>query len=299
MHLGIHGRAMPTSSAPMVADVVRRITDGAGLVTLSRPIAEWLRDAGQEVPAAACVADSTGLGVDVMVSLGGDGSLLDAVELAGAHGTPILGINMGRLGFLSNVKLDELDRALEALRNGRYRLEERSMLEVKGLSATGDAPDLALNEVGVHKRDTAAMIAIHTYLDDRFLNTYWSDGLIIATPTGSTAYSLSCGGPLMDPTCHALVITPIAPHNLNVRPFVVPDNMVVTLMVETRGDRYLVNRDARSTTMGEQTPITIRKALHPARLVQFEGMDFLDTLRTKLNWGLDARSAPPRLPDIL
>jgi NAD+ kinase len=170
---------------------------------------------------------------------------------------------------------------------------------VKGLGSTGDAPDLALNEVGVHKRDTAAMIAVHTYLDDRFLNTYWSDGLIIATPTGSTAYSLSCGGPLMDPGCQALAITPIAPHNLNVRPFVVPDSVVVTLMVETRGDRYLVNRDARSTTLAEQTPITIRKAVQPARLVQLEGMDFLDTLRNKLNWGLDARSVPPRLPDIL
>jgi NAD+ kinase len=217
------------------------------------------------------------------------------VALVGHHGIPVLGINLGRLGFISHVQLEEVGSALDRVARGAFRLDERSMLSLEGHNGDQDDWPHALNEVSVHKRDTYTMVAVHAYLDGQFLNTYWSDGLIVATPTGSTAYSLSCGGPLLDPHSKALVLTPIAPHNLNVRPYVVPDDVTITLVVEARGDKYLVNRDSRSSTLAEPVPLTIRKAPFAARLVQLEGVAFMDTLRTKLNWGLDARSAPPEL----
>jgi NAD+ kinase len=151
--------------------------------------------------------------------------------------------------------------------------------------------NFALNEVSISKRDSASMVAVHVHLDNDFLNTYWADGLIVATPTGSTAYSLSCGGPILHPTSDALVINPISPHNLNVRPFVIPDHFTIRLQLEARSDKCLLNLDARSVAVAGDATVTIRRAPFSVKLVQLEGQDFLDTLRTKLNWGLDHRSA--------
>jgi NAD+ kinase len=230
--------------------------------------------------------------LDLLLSLGGDGTFLDSVAMTGRSGIPVLGINLGRLGFLSNIRLEGSERAMEALANGRFTIEERALLEMSGCEGFSQHP-YALNEMSLHKRDSSSMIAVHAYLGDRFLNTYWADGLIVATPTGSTAYSLSCGGPLLAPDCDAMVITPISPHNLNVRPFVVPGNSVVRLIVEARGDKYLVNLDSRSTAMDRATEIILRRADHRAKLVHLEGQEFMNTLRDKLNWGLDVRSIGP------
>ncbi|MBK9176217.1 MAG: NAD kinase [Flavobacteriales bacterium] len=292
MRAAVNGRGMEQAMAPVVSDVLARMRSAAIEPVLATGLAEWLSRCGESVTAAVMAErDIERQDLDLCISLGGDGTLLDSVALLGRAGIPVLGINLGRLGFLSNVRLEEVDEALAALKEGRYALQDRSLLEVIGHDALLGTDNFALNEVSIHKRDTSSMISVHVHLGDDFLNTYWSDGLIIATPTGSTAYSLSCGGPILYPTSDALVINPISPHNLNVRPFVVPDHYTIRLQLAARADLCLLNLDARSHTIDGQTVVTVRRAPFPVRMVQFEGHDFLRTLRDKLNWGLDLRSA--------
>ena len=292
MRLGLLARPFDPEQARQAADIARRMTD-RGLEPLLLPgLAGRFAEHGIAVEWPVLEEDDLE-GVSLMVSLGGDGAILETVDRLGRRDIPILGINLGRLGFLSNTRLEELDDCLEALQGGAYELEERALVELGGAEDQLDGHDLALNEVSVHKRDSSSMITVHAYLGERYLNTYWADGLIVATPTGSTAYSLSCGGPLLDPTGRSLVITPIAPHNLTVRPFVVPDHHPVRLFVDSREDNYLVNLDARSITLEGRRELVVRRSEHTVKLVQLPGQDFLDTLRTKLAWGLDVRSTPP------
>lgn len=291
MRAAVNGRGMEQAMASVVSDVLARMRSAAIEPVLAAGLAEWLSRCGESVTAAVMAERDIGRqDLDLCISLGGDGTLLDSVALVGRAGIPVLGINLGRLGFLSNVRLEEVDEALAALKEGRYALQDRSLLEVVGHDELLGTSNFALNEVSIHKRDTSSMIAVHVHLGDDYLNTYWSDGLIIATPTGSTAYSLSCGGPILYPTSDALVINPISPHNLNVRPFVVPDHYTIRLQLAARADLCLLNLDARSHTIDGQTVVTVRRAPFPVRMVQFEGHDFLRTLREKLNWGLDLRS---------
>ncbi len=277
--------------APVVAGVLARMRAAGLEPQLTSPLARWLQDCGEAVQDPVLPDGDIGkLELDVCIGLGGDGTLLDTVALVGRAGVPVLGINLGRLGFLSNVRLEEVDAALEALKDGRYALQDRSLLEVTDHAGTLGTNNFALNEVSIHKRDSASMISVHVHLGNDYLNTYWADGLIISTPTGSTAYSLSCGGPILYPTSDALVINPISPHNLNVRPFVVPDHYTIRLQLEARADLCLLNLDARSTSISGQSIVTVRRAPFAVKMVQMEGHDFLRTLRTKLNWGLDVRS---------
>lgn len=293
MRIGTHGRLFnPDSLAPAVVAILDRIRAKGATAVVEAGLAEWLTQAGHALHPDLQVMQSIEAGApDVLISLGGDGSFLDSVAFVGHSGVPLLGINLGRLGFLSNTQASDVDTTLDALLAGRYDIEERGLLGLHGPTGFGSA-NTALNEVSLHKRDTATMMAIHAYLDGRFMNTYWADGLIIATPTGSTAYSLSCGGPLLDPACDAMVITPIAPHNLNVRPFVVPGACEIRLVAEARGDKYLVSLDSRSTTLEGTHELVVRRADHRVRSVRLHGQDFLDTLRAKLAWGLDVRSGP-------
>jgi NAD+ kinase len=259
---------------------------------LTSGLAEWLirKGVAMKFPILATELLSS-QDLDLFIGLGGDGTLLDTVALVGRTGIPILGINLGRLGFLSNVRLEDVDGALADLRSGRYSLQDRSLLEVIDHADELGAHNFALNEVSISKRDSASMIAVHVHLGADYLNTYWADGLIIATPTGSTAYSLSCGGPILYPTSDALVINPISPHNLNVRPFVVPDHFTIRLQLEARSDKCLLNLDSRSVTVEGDSQVTIRRAPFTVKMVQLEDQDFLHTLRTKLHWGLDQRSS--------
>ncbi|MFN3876349.1 MAG: NAD kinase [Flavobacteriales bacterium] len=291
MRAAVNGRSMEQDAAPVVQGVLERMR-AAGIAPVLTPnLAQWLALSGMAVSDDVLPKGPIdGQGLDLCISLGGDGTLLDTAALVGRAGIPLLGINLGRLGFLSNVRLQEVDAALEALKDGRYTLQERSLLEVTGHDALLGQGNFALNEVSVHKRDSASMISVRVYLGDDYLNTYWSDGLIIATPTGSTAYSLSCGGPILYPTSDALVINPISPHNLNVRPIVVPDHHLVRLRLEARADLCLLNLDARGHTIAGNSIITVRRAPFTVKMAQLEGHDFLRTLREKLNWGLDLRS---------
>ena len=289
--MGVHGRSMTPETAPVAASVIASMKRYGLEPMLQRYFAEWLLQHGHPVEAPDFDPEQPlPRDLKALITLGGDGTFLDSVTLAGKSGTPILGINLGRLGFLSTIMLEDIDAALVSLAKGEYELEERALVEVEGCGQGFGERNYSLNEVSVHKRDTSTMLTVHAWLEDRYLNTYWADGLIIATPTGSTAYSLSCGGPLVDPESKALVITPIAPHNLNVRPFVVPDHHEVRLQVDARGDKYLVNLDSRSVTLEGRTDLRIRRAPFDLKVVVLPGHDFLNTLRTKLGWGLDARS---------
>lgn len=228
--------------------------------------------------------------IDVLISIGGDGSLLDTLMYVRNSGIPILGINTGRLGFLASVSKEDIEQALEMLVQKKYVLDKRSLLRLESKNNLFGEVNYALNEVTIHKKDTVSMITIHAYIDGEFLNSYWADGLIISTPTGSTAYSLSCGGPIIAPESESLVITPMSPHNLNVRPIVIPDKSVLKLKIEGRSKDYLVSLDSRSEIVDESFELTIRKEDFSINLIKLEMQNFLSTIRNKLLWGLDKRN---------
>lgn len=230
-------------------------------------------------------------GVSFMLSIGGDGTLLDAITYVGALQIPILGINTGRLGFLATIPYDQIPTAIEALYKGQYSIEERSLIRADTDQDVFNGLNFGLNEFSVLKSDSSSMIVVHTYLDGDYLNSYWADGLIVATPTGSTGYSLSCGGPVLHPQTNNFVISPVCPHNLNVRPLVVSDKSVISFEVEARSENFLASLDSRSRPVDTAVQIAVRRENFNARLVRVSQVNFLNTLRSKLNWGLDKRNA--------
>jgi len=228
--------------------------------------------------------------IDCIISLGGDGTLLDTVTLVKDSGIPILGINYGRLGFLANIGKEELHTAFDALVNRKYVLDKRTLIHLDAnIPLFGETP-YALNEFSLHKKDSSPMIKIHTYLNGEFLNTYWADGLIVATPTGSTGYSLSCNGPVVFPDSASFVITPVAPHNLNIRPIIVPDNTIVSFEVEGRTDGFLCTLDSRREIVTKEIQLAVKKENFGVNLIRLNENNFLQTLRSKLSWGLDKRN---------
>ena len=226
--------------------------------------------------------------VDIMISIGGDGTFLETIHLIKDSGIPVLGVNAGRLGFLASTQKEDIKSVLEQIKEGRYRLQTRSLIKLNNDLFEGE--NYALNELTVHKKDSSSMITIHTYIDDLFLNSYWADGLIIATPTGSTAYSLSCGGPILVPGAKDFVITPIAPHNLNVRPVVVPDTRRITLKIEGRSKEFLCAMDSRSVPIDSTMELSITRAEFMINIIQTENQNFLNTIRRKMHWGADERN---------
>ncbi|MFT2009182.1 NAD kinase [Pontibacter sp. 13R65] len=229
-------------------------------------------------------------GVDVVFSIGGDGTLLDSVTYVGAQQIPIMGINTGRLGFLATIPHDSITAALDALYKGRYTIDERALIRVDSDLDVFDGINFGLNEFSVLKRDTSSMIVVHTYIDGEYLNSYWADGLVVATPTGSTGYSLSCGGPLVLPQTGNFVISPVCPHNLNVRPMIVSDRSVISFEVEGRSSSYLASLDSRSVSVDMNVQLAVRRESFTARLIKLHHVNFLSTLRNKLNWGYDKRN---------
>jgi NAD+ kinase len=227
---------------------------------------------------------------DFLISLGGDGTILDAVTLVRDKNIPILGINFGRLGFLAGISKEELTIAVDALVNTTYVVDKRTLIHLDAdIPLFGETP-FGLNEFAIHKRDTSPMIKIHTYLNGEFLNSYWADGLIVSTPTGSTGYNMSCGGPIVFPDSASFVITPVAPHNLNVRPIVVPDNNIISFEIEGRSDQFICVLDARREIVEKDIQLAVKKEKFTVNLVRLNENNFLSTLRTKLTWGLDKRN---------
>ncbi len=227
--------------------------------------------------------------VDCVISIGGDGTFLETITYVRNSEIPILGINSGRLGFLADTAQEEIQKSLQMLMKGEFRIEKLDLLCMESCIRNHEV-NFALNEVAITKRDSSSMITIHTYLNNEFLNSYWADGLIISTPTGSTAYSLSVGGPLMHPESPNFIITPIAPHNLNVRPLVVPNNVVIDLHIEGRGENVLASLDSRNFVFDKNCRMRIRKADFQVRVIRFPGSSFYTTLRNKLMWGADRRN---------
>ena len=227
---------------------------------------------------------------DCLISLGGDGTLLDTVTLVRDKNIPVLGINFGRLGFLASLGKENLDSVVQALATRSYVVDHRTLIHMDAnIPLFGDTP-YGLNEFAIHKRDTSSMIKIHTYLNGEFLNTYWADGLIVATPTGSTGYSLSCNGPVVFPDSGSFVITPVAPHNLNVRPIIVPDNNIISFELEGRTDQFICTLDSRKEFVDRNIQLAVKKENFTISLVRLHEKNFLQTLREKLAWGFDTRN---------
>lgn len=229
-------------------------------------------------------------GIDLAFSIGGDGTFLKTVSYIRNSEVPILGINTGRLGFLANISDRYFEEALEMVNQKRYDYQLRSLVRVETERDIFGQDNVAMNEVTLLKKDTASMITVHAYLDDKYLNSYWADGLIVATPTGSTAYNLSCGGPIITPGCQVHIITPIAPHNLNVRPVVVPDKLPIKLSIEGRERNYLISIDGCSKNIRQKEDVIIRKAEYMINVIKLEDTNFLDTIRNKMLWGIDNRN---------
>ncbi|BAV09882.1 NAD+ kinase [Filimonas lacunae] len=228
--------------------------------------------------------------VECLISLGGDGTILDAVGLVRDKGVPILGINFGRLGFLASIGKEELSIAVDTLANGTYVVDKRSLIHLDANIPLFDNASFALNEFALHKRDVSPMIKVHTYLNGEFLNTYWADGLIVSTPTGSTGYSLSCNGPIVFPDSSSFLITPIAPHNLNVRPIIVPDSNIISFEVEGRHNQFICTLDSRREIVDKDVQLAIKKESFGVKLIRLNENSFLSTLRNKLTWGMDKRN---------
>ena len=227
---------------------------------------------------------------DFLVSIGGDGTILRATMFVKDLGIPIIGINTGRLGFISSVAPDQIDKAVNDVLANNYNINRRTLLTLSSTNNLFKNKNFALNEVAVLKKDTSSMVKIDTFVDDEFLNTYWADGLIISTPTGSTGYSLSCGGPIISPGTNNIIITPIAPHNLNVRPIIINDNSIIKLKVEDRDQLALVALDSCSRAFDSSEELTIKKAKFRINLIEPQGNTFTSTIRSKLMWGSDKRN---------
>jgi len=258
-----------------------------------KPFYELIRSTGSAEPDIAGVFTSGNElpgSVRYLFSIGGDGTFLKSILAIKKRCIPVVGINSGRLGFLSAISRDDMEEAIDDVLNDAYEIEERSVLQVDGLVDLFGDFNYALNEITVTKMDTSSMINIHTYLNDEYLTTYWADGLIISTPTGSTAYSLSVGGPILTPDSENVLITPIAPHNLTMRPIVIPDHNKLTLRVEGRGQQFLASLDSRSEAVNFPGEINIRKADFQVRTLKLPGHGFFSTLRNKLLWGTDHRN---------
>lgn len=233
--------------------------------------------------------DGDDFNADYVISMGGDGTFLKAAVRVGVKSIPLIGINMGRLGFLADVLPGEVESALQAVLEGNYNIEEHTAILISTSGGDFDGCHYALNDIAVLKRDIASMIGIHTSIDGSFLVNYQADGLIVSTPTGSTAYSLSNGGPIIVPQTRTLCLTPVAPHSLNIRPIVISDSSTVTLEVESRSHNYLVAVDGRSYTMHEGSTVTISKAPFVTRIVKPNGRRYFSSLRDKMMWGADKR----------
>jgi len=229
-------------------------------------------------------------GVDFVCSLGGDGTILESLLLIKNREIPVIGINTGRLGFLASIATSDTISSIESILNNDYYIDQRTMLRLVTKENLFEENNFALNELTIHKKDSSSMIIVHAYINDEYLTSYWADGLIVSTPTGSTGYSLSCNGPIVVPNSGVFIINPIAPHNLNVRPLIIPDTKKIKLVMEGRGNEFMVSLDSRNTSVNEKTELIIEKENFKAKIVRINGQSFASTLRNKLYWGHDNRN---------
>lgn len=291
MKIGLHGHKFNNDTTPFIQEVISFLHSRSVEISVSSIFRKQASKAGFELPN---VSDFSKNGappdLDAIVSLGGDGTLLETVTFVKEKETPILGINTGRLGFLANISKNDINKALSSFFDKKFTYDFRTLLRLDTNKDVFGDTNFALNEFTITKKDTSSMITVKCYINGEYLNSYWADGLMISTPTGSTGYSLSCGGPVILPHSNNFVITPVSPHNLNVRPLIVPDESVISFVIESRGRNFLASLDSRSHTVDSSVEMSVRKEDFKAKLVQLDGYSFLDTLRNKLNWGFDLRN---------
>lgn len=292
MNIAIYGRPVNPNQLPLAESIIGLLKKVNCSISIHEPYLNFLKsNLSIGLPSEVFHSnEDLKPDTDFLFSIGGDGTLLDTVLFVKESNIPIVGINAGRLGFLSSISRENLEVAISSLNKGHYSLDARTLLRLEANHPIFVGKNIALNEFTLHKKETSSMITIHTYLNGEYLNSYWADGIMISTPTGSTGYSLSCGGPIIVPQSETFVITPIAPHNLNVRPIVVSDKNVVSLEVEGRGQHFMATLDSRSVTIDSSFQLAVRKENYTINLVRLSNEDFLNTLRKKLNWGLDTRN---------
>lgn len=290
MKIAIHGRSfrqeVKENILEMFAELEKRHVD----IQISSEFYKFTQQVGIDLRYKIYNNPSELFNADFMFSLGGDGTLLESVTHVGAKEIPILGVNTGRLGFLATTSPSNINTVIKNIFRGYYKIDERVLVGLDSNQDIFDGLNFGLNEFTVTKRDTASMIIVHTYINGEYLNSYWADGLIVSTPTGSTGYSLSCGGPVVLPHSSNFIIAPVSPHNLNVRPLIVSDNSVISFDIEGRSKNFLVSLDSRSRVIDASIQIAVRKEKFMAKLLKPSEDNFLNTLREKLNWGLDARN---------
>ncbi|MET3112621.1 NAD+ kinase [Pedobacter sp. CG_S7] len=292
MRIAIYGREFNNTVLPYVKEVFNALEQNNIQTIVYDKFHQFIADK-VSLPETVKTFDGNAALVgqaDLLISLGGDGTLLDTMALVRESGIPVIGINFGRLGFLASVNKDDISIAIIALLNNQFSLDRRSLLRLESENNLFGEENFALNDITIHRRDDSAMMLVNAYMNKEFINSYWADGLIIATSTGSTAYSLSCGGPIIYPSSQSFVITPVAPHNLNVRPLIVPDNVSLTFEVEARSAKFLVSCDSRTETVDKSVKITVKKADFDVNLIRLNQESYLTTLRKKLLWGIDTRN---------
>ncbi len=287
MKVAIYSRGLELEQGSQLHLLIDELGKQGFGVIIYQPLAEQFNIENAEIFNSA---EDLHPSLDCIISLGGDGTLLDTVTYVHDKNIPVLGINFGRLGFLASIGKDDLASAVDALANRTYLIDKRTLIHLDAsIPLFGDA-SFALNEFAIHKRDTSSMIKIHTYLNGEFLNSYWADGLVVSTPTGSTGYNMSCNGPIVFPDSNSFVITPVAPHNLNVRPIVVPDSNIISFEVEGRTEEFICALDARREIVAKNIQLAVKKERFTVSLIRLNENSFLSTLRTKLTWGLDKRN---------
>lgn len=285
--IALHGLALEKNSEKYLTQIIDRLSKEGVEIWFTSPF--FSRNSSL-LGKKKNVVDAITPDFDSVFSLGGDGTFLESLLWVGESEVPILGINMGRLGFLASIAKEYIKESLYLLFKGEYEVESRSLLSLETNMELFNGKVYALNECAILRKDSSAMIMVKCYINGQYLNTYWADGLMVATPTGSTGYSLSCGGPLMMPDSKDFVITPVSPHNLNVRPLIVSDESELTFEIETRNRSFLISLDSRSETIENDVKIIVKKAPFHAKFIRIEGINFPDTIRNKLGWGFDKRN---------
>ena len=291
MTIAIYSRSSNHDHSNYIEDIYRLLKDEGVDLIIFEPYYQFIKKTYQFNLSLETFSNSEELIAiaSYVISLGGDGTLLETIDLVKKSGVPLLGVNTGRLGFLASVNTNDLKKSIQLLLKEKFTLDKRELIEISGCNNCFGEVNYALNEFTIHKKDSSAMINIDTYIDGVFLNSYFADGLIVATPTGSTAYSLSCGGPIMIPDSDNFIITPIAPHNLTVRPIVISNNKQISFKVSGRSDNFNISLDSRNAQVPTGSEITIKKADFRLNLIALEGQHFFTTLRNKMMWGIDKR----------
>ena len=288
--IAIHGRKIQASSVIEVQTLLRQLVSRGVQLSVSSDFLKLNEAMLSEFSLAVYGLNEVKKKFNAFISVGGDGTFLETLTHVGSLEIPILGINTGRLGFLASIAQDQITVAIDKLLTGNYEIEKRSLISLSSNQEVFNGFNYALNEFSILRKDSSAMIVIKSYLNGDFLNSYWADGLMVSTPTGSTGYSLSCGGPILLPENENFIITPVSPHNLNIRPLIVPDTSEFTFEVESRTNNFLISLDSRSQTVNDSIQMKVQKAPFQAYLIKVEGVSFIETLRNKLSWGLDKRN---------